>query len=223
MKTICMIPARLGSQRLKKKNLAPLQGQPLIVHAIKKAKESNVFDEIWVNTEADEIGEFAEKEGIHYHKRPEELANNVATSEEFVYQFLKEHPCDYLVQLHSIAPLITRNEIETFTKELILKESDVLLSAEMIQIECSLDGVPVNFTYESKTNSQDLLPIQRISWSITGWKASSYIKAFEEGQCATFSGIVQYFPISKLASHVIKTQEDLDFAEVLFDMVHKNG
>ena len=41
-----MIPARIGSQRLKLKNLAMLNGKPLIYYAIEAAKKSEVFDEI---------------------------------------------------------------------------------------------------------------------------------------------------------------------------------
>ena len=52
MKIIAMIPARLGSQRLKQKNLQLLNGIPLISHAINKAKNSNIFNEIWVNSES---------------------------------------------------------------------------------------------------------------------------------------------------------------------------
>ena len=43
MTNIAMIPARMGSQRLQKKNLAPLKGVPLIVHAIRKCREAGVF------------------------------------------------------------------------------------------------------------------------------------------------------------------------------------
>ena len=51
MTNIAMIPARMGSQRLQKKNLAPLKGVPLIVHAIRKCREAGVFDRIIVNSE----------------------------------------------------------------------------------------------------------------------------------------------------------------------------
>ena len=45
-KIYAMIPARIGSSRLKIKNLAFLNGKPLIYYAIKAAKESGVFDKI---------------------------------------------------------------------------------------------------------------------------------------------------------------------------------
>ncbi|MCA9417335.1 MAG: cytidyltransferase, partial [Candidatus Omnitrophica bacterium] len=40
---IGMIPARMGSQRLKKKNLRELGGVPLITRAIRKCLEAGVF------------------------------------------------------------------------------------------------------------------------------------------------------------------------------------
>ena len=137
LKTIAMIPARLGSQRLVKKNLQLLNGIPLITHAIRKAKQSNAFDEVWVNSESEEIGRIAIQEDVQFHLRPAELADNHATSEDFIYEFLTKHPCDYLVQLHSIAPLLTIRDIISFSSCLKEGNQDVLLSTELIQIECA--------------------------------------------------------------------------------------
>lgn len=215
-----MIPARLGSQRLKQKNLQLLKGLPLIVHAIRKAKLSGVFDEIWVNSEAEIFAEIAEQEGVNFHKRPNELADNNATSEDFVYEFLTKHICDFVVQVHSIAPLLTLKDTIRFTNELKNGNSDVLLSVENVQIECAYQNKPINFTYKEKTNSQELDPVQRITWSITGWKRDVYLKAYENRMCATYTGDVGYFTIDKLAAHIIKNQEDLDIAEALYNIVN---
>ena len=48
---IAMIPDRMGSQRLKHKNIRLLGGIPLITRAIRKCNQANIFDEIWVNSE----------------------------------------------------------------------------------------------------------------------------------------------------------------------------
>ena len=90
---IAMIPARMGSQRLKQKNLCELGGVPLITRAIRKCIAADVFDQIWVNSEHTSFGEIASQEGVQFHQRPEELASDTATSEDFVYEFLKAHSC----------------------------------------------------------------------------------------------------------------------------------
>jgi CMP-N-acetylneuraminic acid synthetase len=214
-KTIAMIPARMGSQRLAKKNLRELQGVPLIVRAIRKCHEAGCFDEIWVNSENAEFGPIAEAENARFHQRPEELGNNNATSEDFVTEFFSVHDCERLVQVHSIAPLLTAAEVRDFVAAWQGSTHDVMLSCIEDQIEVAFGGVPVNFTFAEKTNSQDLTPVQRITWSITGWTRETFLAAKAAGQTATYAGPVGFFAVSAISGHVIKTQTDLDVAEAL--------
>jgi len=214
---IAMIPARMGSQRLKKKNLRKLGGIHLITRAIRKAVSSKVFNEIWVNSESPVFKEIALQEGVRFHLRPEELASNTATSEDFVYEFLKSHPCDYLFQVHSIAPLLTSEQVAGFVKAMEASSYDVQVSVVNELIECMIEGRPINFAFDSKTNSQDLTPIQRITWSITGWRRSTYIEAYEAGQCATYAGRIGLYPVNRSAGHIIKTEHDLKIAEALLE------
>lgn len=215
---IIMIPARLGSQRLKQKNLETIHSKPILQIAAEKAKLIRGINEVWINSESNELGKIAEKVGAGYHKRPESLANNVATSEDFISEFLSKHTCDYLIQLHSIAPLLSVEEIQGFVNYLIEAQPDVLLSYEPVQIECVYKNNPVNFSLSQKTNSQELEPVKRISWSISAWKSESFLKARSVGDCATYYGKIDYFPISKMAAHVIKTKEDLEIARALFNV-----
>ena len=224
MKTVAMIPARMGSQRLKKKNLAPLAGQPLITHAIEKCLASGLFDEVYINSENAEFSKFAEQYDIQFYQRPEELGNSVATSEQFVYDFLKNVECDRLIQVHSIAPLLSKDEVAAFTKAFIASDADVMLSCIEDQIEVAYQDQPVNFTFAEKTNSQDLKPTQRVTWSITGWRAQSYIAAVEKDAIGTYNGKIAFYPVGAISGHVIKTQEDLDIAEALLNIQSKyNG
>lgn len=215
VKIIAMIPARMGSQRLKQKNLCEMDGVPLIQRVIQKCRMAGVFDEIWVNTEADELGRFAELEGVGYHKRPAELANNQATSEQFVYEFLQKHDCDFVVQVHSIAPLLRVSDICGFVGKLHDGDADVLLSVVEEPLECLYKGAPVNFTFERKQNSQELTPVEQITWSITAWRRRVYMDAFEGGKTATYAGRIASFAVNKMAGHVIKTEEDLTIAIAL--------
>jgi CMP-N-acetylneuraminic acid synthetase len=119
VRVIAVIPARMGSQRLKQKNLALLRGVPLITHAIRKCRSVPAFDEVWVNSEHDAFGAIAEAEGVRFHRRPAALADHQATSEQFIREFLASHPCDYIVQVHSIAPLLGPDEIAAFVDGMI--------------------------------------------------------------------------------------------------------
>lgn len=215
MKTIAMIPARMGSQRLKRKNLAPLAGRPLITHAIAKCLEAGCFDEIWVNSEDAGFAPYAAEYGVRFYQRPAELGNSVATSEQFVYDFLKHVPCDMLLQVHSIAPLLTAGEVAAFTRAFLASDHDVMLACIEDKIEVAWQGRPVNFSFERKTNSQELIPTQRITWSITGFRAASYMAAVEAGRIGTYNGSIGFYAVDPISGHVIKTQADLDIAEAL--------
>ena len=48
-KVICMIPARIGSERFKKKNLAIIGKKPILSWGIEAALNSNIFDEVIIN------------------------------------------------------------------------------------------------------------------------------------------------------------------------------
>ncbi|MEM9123765.1 MAG: cytidyltransferase [Pseudomonadota bacterium] len=218
-RTLAMIPARLGSQRLKKKNLALLDGVPLIAHAVRRCVAAGCFSEIWVNTESDEIGSVAESEGARFHRRPAILADNKATSEDFIAEFFEAHPCSLLVQVHSIAPLLTADEIGRFVNFCTRSDHDVVLSCVHDQIEVAYEDRPVNFTFDEKTNSQDLKPVQRITWAITAWRRAPFLDAVAAGRTATYSGSVGFYPLSPLSGHVIKTQADLDIAAALLPLL----
>lgn len=215
--TIAMIPARLGSQRLKQKNLKTFLGRPLIVHAIDRCVEAGCFDQIWINTESDDIINVAKSmhPAVHVHKRPPELADNTATSEDFIAEFLAAHPCDQILQVHSIAPLLKAQTIRAFTDAFIASSSNCQLSCIEDQIEVAYKGAPVNFTYQEKTNSQDLTPVHRITWSITGWRRQAFLDRVSKGETATYVTPVSFFPVDPFSGHVIKTQADLDIAEAL--------
>lgn len=211
-----MIPARMGSQRLPKKNLALLDGEPLIVHAIRKCQAAGVFDDIFVNSEHVGFGSIAEVEGAKFHQRPEHLGSNTATSEDFISEFLETHPCDFVVQVHSIAPLLSASEVRDFVTELRSDRYDGLMSVVEENLECLYRGKPVNFSFAEKTNSQNLIPVERIVWAITGWRREAFLTARQVGTCATWSGRIGTYPVSRLAGHVIKTQGDLDIANALY-------
>ena len=52
MKIVAMIPTRLGSKRIKHKNLRLLDGKPLVSHVLKKCKDADIFSEIYINSES---------------------------------------------------------------------------------------------------------------------------------------------------------------------------
>ena len=68
-----MIPARIGSQRLKLKNLTLLNGKPLIYYAIKAAKDSKIFKKIYINSDNEIFKKIAKRYNVAFYKRKKRL------------------------------------------------------------------------------------------------------------------------------------------------------
>ena len=61
--SICIIPARAGSKRIKNKNIKKINGTPLIGRTIQIAKKSGLFKRIIVSTDSLHIASIAKKYG----------------------------------------------------------------------------------------------------------------------------------------------------------------
>lgn len=55
MKILCVIPSRIGSTRLPRKPLLPIQGKPMIQWVYENASRCKVFSEVVVATDSEEI------------------------------------------------------------------------------------------------------------------------------------------------------------------------
>jgi pseudaminic acid cytidylyltransferase len=80
MANLAIIPARGGSKRIEKKNIKEFYGNPIISYAIKAAIDSDLFNDIMVSTEDEEIASIALKSGASVpFMRSAENANDFAT------------------------------------------------------------------------------------------------------------------------------------------------
>ena len=61
MNAIAIITARGGSKRIPKKNIKDFCGKPIIAYSIEAAIQSELFEEVMVSTDSEEIAEIAEK------------------------------------------------------------------------------------------------------------------------------------------------------------------
>lgn len=213
MKKVCMIPARLGSQRLKKKNLLTINNKSIVKLCAEKCVNSGVFDEIYINSESDLILDEAPFGCIKY-KRRSHLSDNISTSEDFIKDFCLNIKADYLFQIHSIAPLITIEQISSFVEFFVQSGRQVGFTYEKIILESLLEEYPINFSFEQKNNSQDLKDIHVINWAITGWNLTSNIM---KEKCISFGSTRYFFELPRINSTVIKTEEDYNLCKKILE------
>jgi len=129
-KAIAIIPARGGSKRIPRKNIKEFHGKPLIAYSIQTAIESNLFDQIIVTTDDDEIAAVARQYGAKTpFIRPKELSDDFTGTGDVVQHaidYLKEQGTkfDYVCTIYATAPLLqTDYLIEGFQK---LKSSNAV-------------------------------------------------------------------------------------------------
>lgn len=110
--TVALIPARIGSKGVPKKNIRLLKGYPLIAYSIIAARLSNTIDRVIVSTDAKEIATIAEEYGAEVpFLRPAELARDHDGDIGFVSHAIEwfwenEHQIpEYLVHIRPTTPL----------------------------------------------------------------------------------------------------------------------
>ena len=214
MKVVAMVPARLGSERLKLKNLALLNGKPLISYAIEAAKESGVFDRVVLNSDGALFEEIAHQYDIDFYLRPEELGSSDAKSDTVIYDFMEHVPSDIVAWVNPISPLQPPEEVRDVINYFIHEGLDSLITVENQQVHCAYQGEPVNFRIdEIFAKTQDLTPLQPFVYSIMMWRTQPFMETFRRKGYALLCGKLGYFPVSKRSSLIIKTDEDLMIAE----------
>jgi N-acylneuraminate cytidylyltransferase len=87
---VALVPARIGSKRVKHKNTRLLGGHPLLAWTILSAIESDVFTEVIISTDSEEIGRMSVDYGASLAiARPVELATDTSPDIEWVEHTFK--------------------------------------------------------------------------------------------------------------------------------------
>ena len=215
-KIIAMIPARLGSKRVPKKNIRLLNGKPLVQYVIDAAVEADCFDEVWVNSESEILEEIATAAGARFYKRPLELCKDTVGSDFFVHDFINNVSCDIIVQILPTSPFITAQQIRDFVK--LAPKYDTVVSTTPVRIESLYNNTPINFDRTEPTPpSQDLTPIQAYACSLMSWDTSVYQTHMNQYNSAYHGGdgTVGYYEITGYGSLDIDEEQDFVLAEAI--------
>jgi CMP-N-acetylneuraminic acid synthetase/quercetin dioxygenase-like cupin family protein len=219
MKIICMIPARIGSTRIKKKNLRFLGDRPLVCHALKTCVDSKLFDAVYVNSESDILKEIAEEYGANFYKRPEEFSESHVTNDLFMEDFLIKHECDYVIQVNPTSPFITEEDIAGLRHLLVEKQFETVQSVKVERIEALYKESSLNYDPKGiMPESQNLEPIWLYSSGIMGFKKDRYLKNMKALGSATYggNGSIGYHVMKGFSTVDIDYEEDFQFAEIVW-------
>lgn len=116
-KNLCIIPARGGSKRIPRKNIKDFLGKPIIAYSIEAALKSELFDEVMVSTDDEEIAEVAKHYGakvpfMRSNKNADDFASTVDVLLEVLGEYKKlKFDCDNICCIYPTAPFISSKKL----------------------------------------------------------------------------------------------------------------
>ena len=176
MKTVCIVPIKKKSSRVKRKNFKKINRVPLYKITLKKVKNCK-FDEVYVDTDSQEIKKFCVKNKIKVIDRIKRLALDSANGNDLLNYHSLIIKADLYFQIFITSPLLSKksiNECIAFLKK--NKKFDSILTCKKIFSWFWFKEKPINYKPQKLPRSQDALPIMQETTGLYGIRRNALIK-----------------------------------------------
>ena len=213
-----VLPARLGSNRVKLKNLRHLNGKPLIEYIIETTISTKLVDkeDLFINSDSEIFKKTADKYGISFYKRPDHLATSESLIDEYINDFITNNRSKYLMIINPTSPFLKGESIEAAWKQFLNEKCSTLLCGEKIKTHCFLDGSSINFSTNQKhPRSQDVKAITALNFAISIWNTDSYSKSYQKNGYGVYTSDISFFHLDGFECIDIDYEEDFQIAEVV--------
>ena len=133
MRTIAIITARGGSKRIPRKNIRDFCGSPIISYSIDAAINSNIFAEVMVSTDDNEIAKIALENGAQVpFYRSSRNSDDYSTTADVLIEVLSEYEkkglkFDYLCCIYPTAPFVTSEKLKLALKKMINEKAEAII------------------------------------------------------------------------------------------------
>tara|TARA_R110001583_G_scaffold2257_12_gene16695 strand:+ start:3551 stop:4231 length:681 start_codon:yes stop_codon:yes gene_type:complete len=133
-KVLAITLARGGSTRVPKKNIADVNGKPLLCYTAEQVLASKYIDNYIVSTDDNDIAKIAEDSGATVHHRDPRFAENTTSSAASLLNVLDsvEGEFDYLVEIMATNPLKDSGDIDGVLEKLHETKADSVVSVVRI-------------------------------------------------------------------------------------------
>lgn len=133
MRNLCIIPARGGSKRIKRKNIRNFFGKPIIIYSIETALKSGLFENVMVSTEDEEIAHLAIQNGAEVpFFRSLKSADDYATTADVITEVLEKYnelgiTFDNICCLYATAPFVNAKRLLEGFEALNIKDINTVI------------------------------------------------------------------------------------------------
>jgi CMP-N-acetylneuraminic acid synthetase len=209
------IPARGGSKRVPAKNLRYLCGQPMIAYAIRCARNSEAFDEIYVNTDSDTLAALAGQLGVKVYHRSAELASDVASGDDFTADFIRKIQPTTLVMISPVCPLVDPADVRNALSAFRESDCDTLITCNNTRMQTFCNDQPVNIDLDGPLAPTQQNPVvQVLNWAVTIWDAAAFMDSDTRKGNGYIGSKRLLFPIPASRSVKVSDEEDFRLAEL---------
>jgi CMP-N-acetylneuraminic acid synthetase len=210
------IPARGGSKRVPAKNLRYLCGRPMLAYALECARRSGVFDEIYVNTDSEVIADLATASGAKTYVRPEELATDETTGDDFTADFMERIRPATLVMVSPVCPLVEPEDVRQAVEAYRGSDCDTLITCENTQMQTFCNERAVNIDPEGPLAPSQTNPIvQILNWAVTIWDTETFLRSYRERKSGYIGTKRLLLPIDPMRCLKVSKEVDFRMAESL--------
>ncbi len=217
-KVVLHIPAREGSKRVPRKNIREMAGNPMISYAARASIDSGVTDNIYINTDAQEIIDYVKKSlpEMKIYKRRKNLADDSASSDQFNMDIIEALEPDTLIMINPVCPLIEANDIKEALIAYQHGDSDTLITCSTTQMQTFCNDSPVNINPDEELAPSQVNPVvQILNWAITIWDAKAFKERYQKFGYASLGTVRTLYPIDHLKSFKVSEEKDFLVCEAL--------
>ena len=211
------IGCRLGSTRVKFKNLSLIDKKPLFTYLTNSALATSNINKLYLNTDSKYIVNIAKEiyqNKLNYYIRPSHLGSSKAKLDDFVYDFMINFPSEITIFFNPCCLFLKTETIDKAINHFISNNLDSLCASRVAQTLCFVNNKPINFSFNSaQPRTQDLDPIHCQTCAFFIWKTETFKNAYERNNAGNFCGKFESYGLSTLESIDIDTEEDFLIAE----------
>jgi pseudaminic acid cytidylyltransferase len=227
--SFAIIPARGGSQRIKKKNIKKFYSKPILYWTIKSLKRSKLFSKIVLTTDDTKIAKIASQLGVdHIISRPSNLADNYTPTKPVIEHAIrvlkKKFKIKYVCCVYPCNPFLNSLDLKKSFKVLKKNKNNFVFPiteyTHPIQRAFKLTNKNKLIFFTKKhelTRTQDLVKsyhdVGQFYWgSVSNWLSKKRMHSNGIG-----------LPIPKWRVVDIDNLQDWKRAELLFKVLKING
>jgi N-acylneuraminate cytidylyltransferase len=224
---LAVIPARGGSKRIPRKNIRDFCGKPIIAYSIEAALASNLFDQVIVSTDDDEIASVAREFGAETpFMRPAEIADdhtgtNAVVKHAVQWYKMNGYEISHVCCIYATAPFVQKEYLKKGHDKLINSNKSFTFSVTTFPFPIQrairineMSEVEAFWPEYINTRSQDLEEAYHDAGQFYWGEAGAFLNDITMYSSASIPIILPRYLVQDIDS-----LEDWTYAEYLYEVI----